>query len=148
MRRQKKYWRVPRQHWCHSLGLDSFFQKTLIYYQKKTPFSQEMHLKIPLLSQSLKFSNLEPGLESQPFTCLWNKYHQWLSDVQLIQMIGFSSFRYISEYTCFTAGKGIGVWGCHASHGHWKPIIVTSIVHRNEFVYKCLFQRTKVILFV
>jgi hypothetical protein len=31
-------------------------------------------------------------LESQLLTSLWNKYHQWLSDIELIQISAFSDY--------------------------------------------------------
>ncbi len=43
--RQKKSSRVKRRHWCHSknsIGLDSLFQKTPMFTQKKTePLSHD-----------------------------------------------------------------------------------------------------------
>ncbi len=39
----------------------SLLQKTPIITPKHEPFSQEMHLKIPLLNRSLKLSNSKPG---------------------------------------------------------------------------------------
>jgi hypothetical protein len=61
MWRQKKCWPTKRQHWCHLIGLDSLFQKTLSSPPKTEPFSQEMRLKILLLSQGLKLPNSKPG---------------------------------------------------------------------------------------
>jgi hypothetical protein len=44
------------------MGLDSLYLKTPIIIQKeKELFSQEMHLRIPLLIQGLKLSNFKPG---------------------------------------------------------------------------------------
>jgi hypothetical protein len=44
---------------CHSISLDSLFQKTPII-NPKNPFSQEMHLKIQLSNRGLKLSNSKP----------------------------------------------------------------------------------------
>jgi hypothetical protein len=74
---------------------DSLFQKTPIIAPKKKknePFSQEKHLKIPLLSRGLKMSYSKPVVESELFTSLYNRYHLWLLDIELIQMSAISSF--------------------------------------------------------
>ncbi len=49
-----------------------------------------MRLKIPLLSRGLKLANSEPAL--QLFISLWNRYHQWLSVIELIQTSASFSF--------------------------------------------------------
>jgi hypothetical protein len=41
-----------------------------------------------------------------------------------------SSFSRINP--CFTAGKRIGVWNCHATYGHQKTTIFTTIVYERE----------------
>jgi hypothetical protein len=46
---------------------------------------------------------------SQLFTSLWNRYHQWLSDIKLIQISAFSA-SYSRINPCFTAGNQIGVF--------------------------------------
>ncbi len=62
MWRQNKTWRVKSRHWCHEKRLDSLFQKTPIITPKKNePFSQEMHMKIPLLSRGLKLMSSKAG---------------------------------------------------------------------------------------
>jgi hypothetical protein len=43
------------------MDLDSLVQKTPIISPKSEPFSQEMHMKIKLLSQGLRWSNSKPG---------------------------------------------------------------------------------------
>jgi hypothetical protein len=43
------------------IGLDSVFHKTPNITPNNEPFSQEMHLKIPLLSIGLKLSKLKSG---------------------------------------------------------------------------------------
>jgi hypothetical protein len=53
--------------------------------------------------------SLNKAVESQLFTCLWNIYHHWLSDINLNQIIGFSD-SYSRTNPGFTAGKRIGVW--------------------------------------
>jgi hypothetical protein len=64
---KKKSWRVERRDWCHSIGLDSLFQKTLMFTPKMKPLSQEMYLKILRLSSGLKISG---AVEKLLFTCL------------------------------------------------------------------------------
>jgi hypothetical protein len=59
---------------------------------------------------------------------LWYRYHQWLSDIELIQMSAFSA-SHTRINSCFTAGKRIGVQNCHATCGHGKMSIFTSIVY-------------------
>ncbi len=56
-------WQVKKMNWCHEIGLDSraSFGKPRSSPSKNEPLSQEMHLKIPLLSQGLKLSNSKPG---------------------------------------------------------------------------------------
>jgi hypothetical protein len=70
---------------------------------------------------------LNQVVESQLFTSLWNRYHQWLSDIELIQISVFSA-SYSRINPCFTAGKRIGVWNCHATSRHRKTSIFSSIV--------------------
>jgi hypothetical protein len=58
---KKKRWRVTIRHWSYSLGFQSLCQKTLNRPpQKNEPFSQEIHLKIPLWSRALKLTNSKP----------------------------------------------------------------------------------------
>ncbi len=71
---------------------------------------------------------LNQVVESQRFTSLWNRYLQWLSDIKLIQTSVFSA-SYPRINPCFTAWKQLGVWNCHATCGHRKTTICTSIVH-------------------
>jgi hypothetical protein len=52
--------------------------------------------------------------ESQLFSSLWNRCHQWHSDIELNQISPFSA-SYSRINTCFTSGKWIGVWNCCAS---------------------------------
>ncbi len=70
---------------------------------------------------------LNQVVESQLFTYLWNRYHQWLSDIELIQLRVFFSASYSRINTRFTAGKRIGVWNCHATRGHRETTNFTSI---------------------
>ncbi len=52
----KKYMRVERRHWGHSIGLDSHFQKTPMFTPRNEPLCQEMHLKALHFSSGLKMS--------------------------------------------------------------------------------------------
>jgi hypothetical protein len=71
---------------------------------------------------------LNQVVASQLFTSLRNKYHQWLSDIELNQISVFSaSCSRINP--CFTVGKRTGVWNRHASRGHQEKTIFTSIVY-------------------
>ncbi len=72
-----------------------------------------MYLKVPLLSQSLKLSNSQPGcIESQLLTFLWKRYHQWLPDIELNQKN--ASFRFLfqnwSLFYCWKASQGLKLW--------------------------------------
>ncbi len=70
---------------------------------------------------------LNQVVESQLFTSLWNKYHQWFSDFELIRIRAFSaSYSWVNP--CFTAGKRIVVWNCHTTCGHQRTTIFTSIL--------------------
>jgi hypothetical protein len=61
--------------------------------KKDDMFSQEMHLKIPLLSRGLKLSISEPSRGVQVLHCMCNWYHQRLSETELIQIyVIFSGF--------------------------------------------------------
>ncbi len=86
-----------------------------------------MQLRIPLLSQGLKLPNSKQDWRVSGFHFLWNRYHQWLSDIELNQTVLFST-SYSRNNTWFTNGKRIGVWNCHATCGHRKTNILTSIV--------------------
>ncbi len=50
--------------------------------QKNEPLSQEMHLKVLHFSSGLKMSEAE---EKLLFTYLWNRYHQQIPGIKLIQ---------------------------------------------------------------
>ncbi len=71
---------------------------------------------------------LNQVVESQLFTFLWNRYHQWLSDIELIQISAFSaSYSRISPR--FTAGEQTGVWDCHETRGHQITTVFRFIVY-------------------
>jgi hypothetical protein len=82
---RQKSWRVKRRHWRNLIGLDSLFQKTPMFTPKKKnePLSQEMHLKILHLCIGLKMSRVVKKLL---FTYLWNRYHQQIHYIKLIQI--------------------------------------------------------------
>jgi hypothetical protein len=49
-------------------------------------------------------------VESQLFSCLWNNYHQWLADIELIQISGLFSSFLSQDYTlfhCSRANRGL-----------------------------------------
>jgi hypothetical protein len=103
--------------------------------KKIEPFSQEMHLKIMLLSRGLKLPNPKPCYRvSALYFFFLNRYHQWLSDIELIQ-ISASSASYCRINPCCTAGRRIGVRNCHATRGHRKTTVFTSIVYGSECVF-------------
>jgi hypothetical protein len=60
--------------------------------KKDKPFSQKMHLKIPLSRRVRNCETLDPAAEFQIFTSLWSRYHQWLPETELIQVSAFSKF--------------------------------------------------------
>ncbi len=77
---------------------------------------------------------LNQVVKSQLFISLWNRYNQWLSDIKLNQISAFSA-SYFRINPCFTTGKQIGVWNCHATHRHRKTTILTSIVYEQPFLF-------------
>ncbi len=93
MWRRKQDRRVKRRNWCHWMCFGSIFLKTLPITLKTEPFSQDMQLKIALLSRGWKLSNSTPGctIKSQFFTSLWNRLHQWPSGIELIWISTFSA---------------------------------------------------------
>ncbi len=84
---------------------------------KNKQIIQERHLKIPFLGRQIVIlANFRSHIvESQFFISLWNRYNPWLSDDELIQISVFPA-PYIRINPCFTAGKWIEVWDCHATH--------------------------------
>jgi hypothetical protein len=52
---------------------------------------------------------LNQVVESHLFTSLWNKYHQWLSNIELIQTSDFSSFLFknYSLFHCWKANRDL-----------------------------------------
>ncbi len=88
-----------------------------------------MHLKIPILTCGLKLSNSKQGFRVSAFHFLWNRYYQWLSDIEIIHEVLSSAF-YSRINPSFTAGKRIGVWNCHETRIHRKTDhIFTSVVY-------------------
>ncbi len=85
-----------------------------------------MHFKIQTGVWNCQILN--QVVESQLLTSLWNNvppmtfWHWAQSDKDL-----FPAFR-SRIIPCFTAGKRIGVWNCHATRGHRKAVICTSRV--------------------
>ncbi len=72
---------------------------------------------------------LNQVVESQFFTSLWNRYHQWLPDIGLNQISVFLPGSHFRIYLCFIVGKRIGVWNCQEARGHRKTTIFTAIVY-------------------
>ncbi len=126
---RKKVGELRGDIWCHLIGLDSLFQKTSIITPQKTNRSARRCVwRYCFKAGVWNCQILNQVVESQLFTSLWNRYHQWLFDIELIQVSAFSA-SYSSINSCFTAGKRIGVWKCHATFGRWKTTIFPSIVY-------------------
>jgi hypothetical protein len=65
-----KKWRVKSLYLCHEICLDSLFQlfqKTPVNTKKNELVSQEMLLKISLLSRALELSDFEPDCRISAF---------------------------------------------------------------------------------
>jgi hypothetical protein len=80
-------------------------------------------LKNTASSTVLNCQVLNQLVDSQPFASLLNRYHQWLSDVEEIELIHVSDFVsdsvriFIQELASDSfAGKQIEVWDVHATH--------------------------------
>jgi hypothetical protein len=81
---KKRSWRFEGRHWRHLIGLDSLFQNTPIFTPPKNePLSQEVHLNILHFSSGLKISG---AVEKLGFTHLWNRCHQRIPGIKLIQI--------------------------------------------------------------
>jgi hypothetical protein len=74
-------------------------------------------------------------VESQLFTALWNRYHQWLPDIELIQIRLFPA-SYAKINPRFTAGMRSGVVTCQSTRGHRKTTTVASIVYDSAYEWK------------
>jgi hypothetical protein len=75
---------------------------------------------------------LYDDVEPQDFTFPWNKYHQGISDIELIQIsvfFFFLSLLYSKTITCFTAVKQSEVSTWQSTRGHLIKPIVASIVY-------------------
>ncbi len=103
----KTSWRVERRHWPYSIGiLTPSFRKPRCSPPKNEPLSQEMHLKILHLSSGLKISG---AVEKLRFTYLWNRYHQQIPGIKLIQ-IGAISILLCQHKPLFHCWKDIWCW--------------------------------------
>ncbi len=99
-----------------------------------------MHLKIHAFKPGFEnCQNLNQVVVSQFFTSLWNRCHQWFSDIELIHTSVFSA-SYPRINPRFTAGKRIGVLDFHATRGHWKTTIFTSIVFCDPSILECCHE--------
>ncbi len=101
-------WIVKRIDWrCENIKQVSEWKATFVPFDRSwlplsenpdhhppqnEPFSQKMHLKIPLLSGVWNCQILNQVVESQLFTSSWNRFHQWLPEIKLIQTSAFFSF--------------------------------------------------------
>ncbi len=119
---------------CNTTNTSPFFVFWVIidllnsWSTNNEPFSQDMDLKMPLSSQGLKMSNSKPSCSVSTRHYLWKRYHLQLPDIGLDQISAFSaSFSWINS--CFTAGKRMWVWSCHATCGRCWTTIFTSIVY-------------------
>ncbi len=102
-----KNWRVESRHWCHQIGLDS--QNPDHHTQQNEPFSQEMHLKIPLPSLGLKLSNSKPRFYSlsSSLHCEIDSTNCFLTPSSFRSVFYSASYSWINPY--FTGGKRIRV---------------------------------------
>ncbi len=122
------------------MGLDFLCQKTRII----TPNKQTVQP-----GDAIEDTAFKPGVwncqiinqvvESQLFTFLSNRYHQWLSDIELTQIRACSA-SYFRMNSCSPAGKRIGVGDCHANCWHRKTTIFTSILYRLSDLIWVLFN--------
>ncbi len=74
------------------------------------------------------FRTLNHVVQSQLFVSLWDMYHQWFSDIKLIQ-IGAFLVPYSRVHPCFPAVKRIGVCNKHTIHGRRKMTTFASMVY-------------------
>jgi hypothetical protein len=94
VKKEKQTGRVEWRHRCQLINLDSLGQKNTYYHPPKNePFSQEKHLKIQLSRRGLKLSNSKPGcvFSALNFFGKHIQYHQWFSDIELIQITACSA---------------------------------------------------------
>jgi hypothetical protein len=109
MWRRKKSWRVKKRHWCHWIGLDFLIQKTPMFTPKKTNRSVRTCIQsYPHKTGVGTWQFLKHDAEPRVFTFLWNRYHQWLADVELIQISTFCGFLFQDEpvFHCWKAKRG------------------------------------------
>ncbi len=118
-REDKKHVHEARgRHWCH---FNSLFQKYPIVTQTKKKKPNRLSNRcIWIYRFQARVRNrqiLNQGVESQLFTCLCNRFHQWLSDIEIIKMSSFWA-SYSRNNTGFTAGNQTEARHCHATCGH------------------------------
>jgi hypothetical protein len=127
----EKSWPVKRQHWCHWIGLDFLIQKTpIVTPQKMNRSARTCIQSYPLLTRVGTWQFLKHDAEPRVFTFLWNRYHQWLADIELIQISTYFFWLLIPKWTCVSlleSKAGVGTW--HSTRGHAKSTIVASIVY-------------------
>ncbi len=95
--KRKNRWRVDRRHWCHWIGIYSLSQKIPIITHKKKKKKKNPSARKCIWRYRFKAGVwnsahvLNQVVESPLFTSLWNRFQQWLSHIELIQMSAFST---------------------------------------------------------
>jgi hypothetical protein len=87
-------------------------------------------------------SNSKPGCAVSDLQLVWNRYHQWLSDIELNQIRAFSA-SYLSINPRFTARKRMGFWNCHTTCWHRRTTIFTSRVYGHNLQHLSMKQSWK-----
>ncbi len=133
----KKSSRVKMQNSCHLLiGLDNSFRKPWTSPPKNEQFSQEMHLKIPLLSRGLRLSGSKPSSRVSVIDFYVKQILSGFLTSSSFRKVLFSA-SYSRINPCLIAGERIGVWNRHATCRHRKTTVFTSLVYDcsiNNFV--------------
>ncbi len=127
-REDKKSLRVMRWRCFDQIDIDSLSQKTPIITTKKgekTINCSERRCGSRSQPKMQYCQNVQKIVEFQLFTSLWNRYRHWLFDIELIDKC-FCSDSHSRIHLCFTAGKRIGIWNCHATWRHRKMTISNS----------------------
>jgi hypothetical protein len=75
----------------------------------------------------LSVCNSKPRCRVSVFTSSWNRCHQRLSDIELVQVSAFSA-SYSRTKLCFISGKRTRVWICQTTLEHLKTTIFSSIM--------------------
>ncbi len=89
--------------------------------KKNELFSQDMHSKLPTLDRVETCQFLKHDVEPRVFTFMWNRYHQWLVDTELIQISAFFQLL-IPRWTCVSlleSEAGLGLDNQLADTQNW-----------------------------